>query len=92
MWSLLTIFFFIVMWLMLFGVFCLVILGCLGLCLDVLLICLTACGPLASQRLLRCGKWCLHAYFDVYGGKGMIETLRTKRGLWGKLFLCSLKL
>jgi hypothetical protein len=46
-----------------------IVLGCLGLCLDVLLICMTASSPPASQRVLRSVKWCICASFGVYGGK-----------------------
>jgi hypothetical protein len=73
-----------------FGEFFSVVLGCPGLFLNVLLICMTAGGLLVGQGVLRCEKY-LHASFGVYGGKRMIETLRTRRGLWEKLFLCSLK-
>jgi hypothetical protein len=53
---------------------------------------LTTSGPQAGQGVLQCGKWYLRASFGVYGRKWMIETLRMGRGLWGKLFLYSLKL
>jgi len=33
------------------------------------LICMVVGGPLASQGVLQCGKWCLHASFGVCGGK-----------------------
>lgn len=38
------------MWLSLFGVFFSVVLGCHGLCLNVLLICTTISGPLIDQE------------------------------------------
>jgi hypothetical protein len=62
------------------SVFFPVVLGCPWLCLNVLLTCMTTSGPLAGQGVLRCVKWCIRA------------SLRTERGLWGKLYLCSLKL
>jgi len=65
------------MWFPLFGVFFSLALGCLGLCLDVLLICMIAGSPLVGQRVLRCGKWYLCASFGVYGGKEIVEILRT---------------
>lgn len=65
-----------------------IVLGCPGLCLNMLLICMTVLRPLASQGVLQCEKWCLCASFSVYGGKWMIETLWTGRGRWGKLYLC----
>jgi len=37
----------------------LVVLGCPGLYLEVLLICLTVGGPMAGLGVRRCGKWCL---------------------------------
>jgi hypothetical protein len=49
----------------------LVVLGCPGLYLEVLLICLTVGGPMAGLGVRRCGKWCLHVSSDVYGRKGM---------------------
>jgi hypothetical protein len=83
---------FIVMWLPLFGLFFSIALGCLGLCLDVSLICMIVGGPLVGQGALRCGKCCLRAAFGVYGRKRMIEISRRMRGLWVILFLCYLKL
>jgi hypothetical protein len=47
------------------------------MCLDVLLICMIAGSPLVGQRVLRCGKWYLCASFGVYGGKEIVEILRT---------------
>jgi hypothetical protein len=60
-----TIFFFIVMWLLLYGVF-LAASGCLGLCLDGLSTCLRVGGPLEGQGVLRCGKWCPLAFFGLF--------------------------
>lgn len=80
------------MWLPPFGVLSSVVLGCSRLCLVVLLPCLNVGGPLAGQRVQQCGRWFLVASFDVCGGKRMIEVLRTMRGCWGILYLCSLKL
>jgi len=76
-----TTFFFIVMWIPPFEVLFLVVLGCPGLCLDVLLICMIVGGPLASQRVLQCEKWCLHASFGVCRGKWMIKTEDKERTL-----------
>jgi hypothetical protein len=64
-----TTFFFIVMWLMLFRVFFLIALGCPGLCLYVLLICMIVGSPLVGLRELRCRKWCLCTSFGVYERK-----------------------
>jgi hypothetical protein len=52
-----------------FGALFSVVLGCPGLCLDVLLICMTIGGPLAGQGVQWCEKWCLRASFGVCGGK-----------------------
>jgi len=38
-------------------------------CLDVSLICMIVGGPLVGHGALRFGKWCLRAYFGVYGRK-----------------------
>jgi hypothetical protein len=46
----------------------LVILGCPGLCLEVLLIYLTVGGPMVGLGV-RYGEWCLRASFGVYGRK-----------------------
>jgi hypothetical protein len=54
-----------------------------GLCIGVLLTCLTVGSPLAGQRVQRCEKWCLCASFSVCGGKRMIETLSIGRGRGG---------
>lgn len=90
MGSLQTAFFLVAFLLLPFGVLFLFVLGCLGLCLD-MLIYVTDGGLLASQCVLRCGKWCLHASFGVCGGKRMIETLRTWRVCWGKFYPFSSK-
>jgi hypothetical protein len=74
-----------------FGVPFSAVLGCLGLCLDVSLICMTIGDPLAGQGVLQCQKWCLHASFTVCGGKRMIETLRTRRGRYEKFYPRSMK-
>jgi hypothetical protein len=51
-----TIFFFIVMWLLLCEVLSLAVLGCLDLCLDELSTCLRVGGSLEGRRVMRCGK------------------------------------
>jgi len=38
-------------------------------------------GLLAALRVLLCGRWYLHAFCGVFGGKRMIEVLRTVIGL-----------
>jgi hypothetical protein len=55
--------------LMPFGLPFLVILGCHGLCLDVLSICTPTGGFLVVRRVLQCGRWSLHAFYSVYGEK-----------------------
>jgi hypothetical protein len=62
-------FFYIVMWFLPFGVPFLVVLSCLGLCLEVSLIYLIVGGPLAGLGVLWCGKWCLRASSGVFGRK-----------------------
>ena len=47
----------------------LVILRCPGLCLEVLLTCLTVGGPMVGLVVLRHGEWCLRASVGVYGRK-----------------------
>jgi hypothetical protein len=82
-------FFSAVMWLLPFGVPFLVVLGCHGLCLEVLLIYLIVSGPMAGLGLMQCKKWCLCASSGVYGKKGMICTLRVEKGHWWFLLYAS---
>jgi hypothetical protein len=65
------IFFFIAMWLMLCGVLSLLVLVCLGLCLEESLTCLLVGGRLESRRVLRFGRWCRHAFFGVFERNNM---------------------
>jgi hypothetical protein len=67
-----------------------IVLGCPGLCLDVLLICMTAGVPLAGQGVLQYRKWCLHAFFGVYGGEMNNRNFEDKERAMGEIFLCSL--
>jgi hypothetical protein len=62
------IFFFTTMWLMLCGVLSLLVLVCLGLCLEVCLTCIVG-GRLEGRGVLRYGRWCRHAFFGVFGQK-----------------------
>ena len=55
----------------------LVVLGCLGLCLDGFSICLLVGGPLEGRGVLQGGKWCLFSFVGSYGGKEIIGALRT---------------
>jgi hypothetical protein len=36
-------------------------------------------GLPGALRVLLCGRWCFHASCGVYGGKGIIEVLRTMK-------------
>jgi hypothetical protein len=63
----------------------LVILGCLGLCLDGFLTCLPI-GGLLEGGVLWFGRWCVLTSFSVYGGKGTIGALSTWRGHWRTLY------
>jgi hypothetical protein len=74
-----TIFFFIVMWLLLCGVFSFAASGCFGLCLDGLLTCLHIGGRLEGLGVMRCEKWCPLAFFGLFGGRGIIGALRIWR-------------
>ena len=65
-----------------FGMPFLVVLGCPGLCPEVLLIYLIVSGPMAGLGLQQCEKWCLCASSGVHGKKGMICTLRAEKGHW----------
>jgi hypothetical protein len=66
------IFFSTATWLLSCGIFSLVVLECLGLCLDGLLTCLHVGGHLVDQGVLLFGKWRLFVSFDAYGGKETI--------------------
>lgn len=66
--SLWIILFFIVTWLMPFGLLFSVVLLCLGLGLDMWSICMFVGGPLVICEMLLCGRWCLRAFYGVYKG------------------------
>jgi hypothetical protein len=60
------------------GCYPLVILGCLGSCLDWYSICLPVCGLLEGEGVPQSGRWCAFLpFFDVYGGRETIGALWT---------------
>jgi hypothetical protein len=44
-------------------------------------------GPQGGGGVLRSGRWCLVAFFGVYGGRETIGPLRTWRGPWKHIIL-----
>jgi hypothetical protein len=74
-----TTFFFIVMWLLLCGIMSFLGLVCLGLCLGELSICLHVGGRQVGQGVLQFGKWCLFAFFGVFGRREILGVLKTWR-------------
>jgi len=61
-----TTFFFTVMWLTLCGITFLLVLVCLGLCLEELSTCLLVGGSLEGREVLRFGRWCQSTFFSVW--------------------------
>ena len=55
-----------------YGIFSLVALGCLGLCLDELSTCLLVGGLLVVLGVVLCIRWCPIVFCCVFGGKEMI--------------------
>jgi hypothetical protein len=41
------------------------------------------------RRVQLYGKWCFHAFYNIFGGKEIIEVFRTKRRQWWSLSLSS---
>jgi hypothetical protein len=87
-----TTFFFIVMWLLLCGIMSFLGLVCLGLCLGELSICLHVGGRRVSQGALQFGRWCLFAFFGVFGRREILGVLKTWRIPWRislpRFFIC----
>jgi hypothetical protein len=75
MGNLWTTFFFTVMRLMLCGLIFLIVLVCLGLCREELLTCLLIVGSLEGREVLRFGRWCLFAFFGVFGKKEISDVI-----------------
>jgi hypothetical protein len=42
--------------------------------------CMLVSGLSALRKVQLCGRWCLHAFYGVYGGKGMTRVLREDNG------------
>ena len=61
------------------GMFSLVILGCLGLCLDELSTCMLIGGLPAALRMLLCGKWYLRVFWSIFERKRMTKILKAVR-------------
>jgi len=77
-----TTFFFIVMWLLLCGIMSFLGLVCLGLCLGELSIYFLVSGRRVGQGVLQFGKWCLFAFFGVFGMREILGVLKTLRIPW----------
>jgi hypothetical protein len=61
--------------------------GCLGLCLRELLIYLLVGGRRVGQGVLQFGRWCLFAFFGVFGRREILGVLKTWRIPWRILLL-----
>jgi len=72
-----TTFFFIVMWLLLCGLMSFLGLVCLGLCLGELSIYFLVSGRRVGQGVLQFGRWCLYAFFGVFGRREILGVLKT---------------
>jgi hypothetical protein len=72
-----TTFFFIVMLLLLCGIMSFLGLVCLGLCLGELSICLHVGGRRVGQGVLQFGRWCIFAFFGVFGMREILGVLKT---------------
>jgi hypothetical protein len=59
-----------------YGLFFMVNLDCLGLCLDKWSICMLIGGLLAAFRVRLCGRWCFCDFCSVYGRKEMIKKIK----------------
>jgi hypothetical protein len=77
-----TTFFFIVMWRLLCGIMSFLGLVCLGLCLGELSIYFLVGGRRVGQGVLQFGKWCLYAFFGVFGRREILGVLKTWRIPW----------
>jgi len=60
---------------------------CLGLCLGELLIYLHVGGRRVGQGVLQFGRWCLFAFFGVFGRREILGVLKTWRIPWRILLL-----
>ena len=58
-----------------------VVMKCLKLGLDVWSTCMLVGRLPAVCQVLLYGRWCLHTFYGIYGGKEMTNVLRTVREL-----------
>jgi hypothetical protein len=70
------------MWLPLCGIPFLLDLVCLGSCLEEFSTCLSVGRSLEGRGVLRFGRWCESAFFDVLGKKEILSVLRIWRVPW----------
>jgi hypothetical protein len=77
-----TTFFFIVMWLLLCGILFFLGLVCLGLYLGELSIYFLVGERQVGQGVLQFGRWCLYAFFGVFGRREILGVLKTWRIPW----------